>query len=477
MLLRYFYDHKLAHASYMVGCQASGEAAVIDPGRNIEPYIDAAEQNGMRIIAAIETHIHADFVSGLRELGHRMGAKLYVSDEGDQDWKYRYVSEYNHKLLKHGDSWKIGNIIFEAIHTPGHTPEHLSFKITDSASADKPMGVFTGDFVFVGDIGRPDLLEEAAGIKNTKIEAARQMFRSVQTFKDLPGYLQIWPAHGAGSACGKALGAIPSTTLGYEKMFNWAFTIDDEEKFIETLLEGQPAPPKYFAEMKRVNKEGPALIESLPEIEKLEPQKLQNLIDTNAWIIDTRDQKAYVRRHFVGTTGIPLTKSFNTYAGWVVPYGKPIYLIIDESRVDEAVYDLRYVGLDQIAGFFTPDILDRAPKESSRLRLIRPDKVIEDVKNDKIKIIDVRNESEFVTGHLPGSENIPLGKLQQSIGQIKNDDQNVLLICRSGGRSFVAATLLRSYGIKNVINLAGGIEAWKSAKYPVHKPSDLHRAA
>ena len=227
MLLRYFYDPKLAQASYMVACQTTGKAVIIDPGRNIELYLEAAAEEGVEIIAATETHIHADFVSGCRELAERVGVTLYLSGEGGPDWQYQYLANYPHHLLEDGDSWYIGNIKFEAMHVPGHTPEHLAFRVMDGTALAVPMGIFSGDFVFAGDVGRPDLLETAAGLKGTKEESARALFQSLQRLKHLPDYLQIWPGHGAGSACGKALGAVPSTTLGYERLANWAFQIED----------------------------------------------------------------------------------------------------------------------------------------------------------------------------------------------------------------------------------------------------------
>jgi hydroxyacylglutathione hydrolase len=225
MLLKYFYDSGLAQASYMVGCAETGEAMVVDPSRDVTPYLESARQEGLRITHVTETHIHADFVSGSRELADRSGARLYLSDMGGQDWKYGFEAV----LIHAGDSWHVGNIRIEAIHAPGHTPEHLAFQVTDTAHADAPIGLFTGDFLFVGDVGRPDLLEEAAGIANTSETGARQQFANVHRFKTMPDYLQVWPGHGAGSACGKALGAIPSTTLGYEKLFNPAFQFDNEE--------------------------------------------------------------------------------------------------------------------------------------------------------------------------------------------------------------------------------------------------------
>ena len=258
MLLKYFYDEKLAHASYMVGCQRAKEAVIVDPGRDIEQYLAMAEKEGVKIVAVAETHIHADYVSGARELADRVNAKLYVSDEGPAEWKYLYLDGYDSKLLHDGDHFMIGNIRFDVLHTPGHTPESISFMLTDQGGgADKPMGIFTGDFVFVGSIGRPDLLEEAAGLMGTAEPGARDLFKSAERFKSLPDYLQVWPAHGAGSACGKGLGAIPSSTVGYEKLFNPALQFSDEEEFVQYILADQPEAPKYFAVMKRVNKEGP----------------------------------------------------------------------------------------------------------------------------------------------------------------------------------------------------------------------------
>lgn len=234
MFLKYFYDKSLAHASYMIGCQRSGEAIVIDPSRSVDQYLDAATAEGLRIVGSAETHIHADFVSGSRELADRVGAKLYLSDEGPADWKYQFAVQHASELLKHGDVFHVGKVRLDVMHTPGHTPESISFVLTDEGGgANVPMGIFTGDFVFVGSIGRPDLLETAAGVVGSAELGARQLFQSVQKFRALPDHLQVWPAHGAGSACGKGLGAIPSSTVGYEKLFNPALQFHDEQKFVD----------------------------------------------------------------------------------------------------------------------------------------------------------------------------------------------------------------------------------------------------
>src|SRR5687768_9044585 len=261
MFLQRFYDDQLAQASYLLGCAATGEALVIDPSRDVAQYVETAKREGLRVTHVTETHIHADFVSGARELAAATGAQLLLSAEGGAEWQYAYAAGDGATLLRDGDVIRVGNVRVEAMHTPGHTPEHLSFVVTDTAGADRPMGVFTGDFVFVGDVGRPDLLERAAGYEGTMVEGARVLFRSLRRFKErLPDFVQIWPGHGAGSACGKALGAVPQSTLGYERLFNWGLAAEDEGEFVRAVLAGQPEPPKYFAEMKRINREGPRLL-------------------------------------------------------------------------------------------------------------------------------------------------------------------------------------------------------------------------
>ena len=244
MFFRRFYDDQLAQASYLVGCQATGQALVVDPNRHIEPYLRAAEAEGLRVTHVSETHIHADFVSGARELARRAGATLLLSDTGGADWRYRYAAEDGATLLADGDRFLVGRVEVKALHTPGHTPEHLTFLVTDTTVAGEPMGALTGDFIFVGDVGRPDLLERAARVAGTMETSARQLFQSLQRFAALPDYVQLWPGHGAGSACGKSLGAVPQSTLGYEKRFNWAFAVEDEDEFVRAVLAGQPDPPR-----------------------------------------------------------------------------------------------------------------------------------------------------------------------------------------------------------------------------------------
>ncbi|MDO8666097.1 MAG: MBL fold metallo-hydrolase, partial [Gemmatimonadales bacterium] len=332
MLLKRFYDTKLAQASYLVGCQRTGEALVMDANRDSAQYLEAARAEGLRVTHVTETHIHADYLSGSRELAQRAGAKLLLSGEGGPDWQYAFAKEANAVILKDGDTFKVGNVVVKALHTPGHTPEHLSFAITDGASTDRPMGVFTGDFIFVGDVGRPDLLERAAKFAGTMEAAARQLYASLQRFKKLPDYLQLWPAHGAGSACGKALGAVPQTTLGYERFANWGLTTEGEDDFVRDVLEGQPEPPAYFATMKRLNRDGPAMLGGFKHPERLPGGALADLVAQGAVVVDVRGTAAFAKGFVPGTINIPLSSSFPTYAGSLLSYEKPVYLLSDEER-------------------------------------------------------------------------------------------------------------------------------------------------
>lgn len=462
MLLRYFYDEKLAHASYLVGCQRTGEAIVIDPSRNLEPYFQVAKAEGVKIVAATETHIHADFVSGARELGATHQAKLYLSDEGGDDWRYQYVEGLSHQLLHDGDSFTIGNLVFNVMHTPGHTPESISFLLTDrGGSADRPMGIFTGDFVFVGDVGRPDLLEKAAGIKGTSETGARDMFQSLMKFKQLPDYLQVWPAHGAGSACGKALGAVPSSTVGYEKLFNWALQHTDEDEFVQALLDGQPEPPKYFAVMKHVNKVGPELIGNLPVPKEVSAMDDVKAVFSNEQILDLRPAQDFAKGHIEGTLNIPYNKAFTNWAGWIVDYSRPLYLLTNPENLEDNLKTLRSVGIDNVVG-----LIDNAKIFASHAFTfesydeVTPAEIANKVESGEVHILDVRNQAEWNEGHIPNAQHIMLGTLPGRLSEI-SQDKPIVVQCRSGARSAIAASILQANGFKEVINLSGGIDKWK----------------
>jgi len=471
MLLKYFYDDKLAHASYMVGCQATGEAIVIDPSRDIAKYIDAAKVEGVRITAVTETHIHADFLSGARELAAIAGANLHLSAEGGPDWQYAYAGAYAHTLLYDGTKFAIGNIGFEVMHTPGHTPEHIAFLVTDGGSkAPVPMGILSGDFVFVGDVGRPDLLEKAAGVAGSSEQMARRMFHSLQRFKHLPDSLQVWPAHGAGSACGKALGAIPSSTVGYEKLVNWALREEDEETFVKALLAGQPEPPTYFAMMKKLNKEGPALLHAVRA-----PRRFAASVTIiEEWlkegvVVDARPAAAFARGHMAGAINLPLNKSIVTWAGWLLPYDRPIYLLCGEDQVDALVHDLQSIGLDQVAGTMEVDVHERLPKGDARVQQYAELEAVDalrKIENGEVFLLDVRNAGEWSDGHIAQATHVMLGHLARRIGEIPMD-KPILVQCRSGARSAIGASILQAHGVVNVVNLLGGYDAWQNAGQPV----------
>lgn len=471
MLLRLLYEEKLAQASYFVGCQAKGEALVIDPGRNIDEYLHLAHAEGMTITAVTETHIHADYVSGSRELAAATGARLFLSDEGDENWKYQFAEEAGATLVHDGDEFWVGNIKLQVMHSPGHTPEHISFILTDTAGADEPMGIFTGDFVFVGDVGRPDLLETAAGIEGTMEAGARTLYKSLQRFKALPDYLQVWPGHGAGSACGKALGAVPQSTVGYEKLFNWALNVESEEQFVATVLEGQPEPPFYFKEMKRVNKEGPALVADKPLPRPLAPEAINQYIADGTPVVDMRSQLAYAGGHIPGTLNIPFSKSYLTWAGWLLPYDKPFALIVDERDLESTVKDLQRIGLDDVAGYWTPEIVDEWVNAADMHELESVAQVtIDDVEaalaSGSATVLDVRGTAEYLEGHIPGALNVPMGYIPSELDKIPFD-KPVIVHCQTGVRSSIAASLLQKLGRSDVKNYMGSFADWSESGKPV----------
>jgi hydroxyacylglutathione hydrolase len=472
MILKRVYDENLAQASYLIGCKATGEALVVDPTRDADQYIALAQAERVRITHVTETHIHADFVSGTRELAARTGATMYLSGEGGSDWQYGFAHGPNVQTIRDGDEFQVGNIDVRVAHTPGHTPEHVIFFITDGAAADKPIAVVTGDFVFVGDVGRPDLLEKAAQAKGTMEAAARQLFRSLQTFKLLPDYLQIWPGHGAGSACGKGLSAIPHSTIGYERMFNWAFSYDSEDEFVAAVLSGQPEPPKYFAQMKRINRDGPRVLGGFPSAPQLSFEQLNQVLRARAMIVDTRRTAEFAARHIPGTINIPLDRSFSTWAGWLLPYDRDFYLIAASEAVPDATRALVMIGLDHLAGCFPTTLIDEWAARGNALQSvtqINSTELARKIERGEVNVVDVRGRNEWDAGHLPEVPNIPLGYLTDQLSELPTD-KPLVVHCQSGTRSSIAASVLQAHGVKNVINLSGGFAEWARSGHSVEKP-------
>ncbi len=458
MLVRRFYDDRLAQASYLIGCQRTGEAIVLDPARDVSPYLEAARQEGVRITRVSETHIHADFVSGARELAAQSGAQLLLSAEGGRDWQYGYAVESGATLLHDNDRIVMGGVRLDVWHTPGHTPEHLAFIITDTARSDEPVAMVSGDFIFVGDVGRPDLLERAASVVGTMEAGARDLFRSLGRTVSLPDHLQLWPGHGAGSACGKALGAMPTSTLGYERRTNWAFGVSDETAFVAAVLDGQPTPPRYFGMMKRINRAGAPLLGERAAPATLPVDALAEALRDSV-AVDLRPAIAYAERHIAGTINLPLIKAFTTWAGWLIPYDRDITLIAtDPAAASEAQRALASIGLDRVRGAFGEEVLRGATATITRGDI-----------NDAVamhgagrRLIDLRERNEWNAGHLPGAEHHPLGTIEESL--VALDRAAPLAIhCQGGIRSAIGASVLERMGFRDVIDLTAGYGGWRSA--------------
>jgi hydroxyacylglutathione hydrolase len=454
MLFQHIYDKSLAQASYLIGCQKAGVAAVIDPKRDVDTYIDIAKQNNMKITHIFETHIHADFLSGSRELAALTGADMYLSDEGGPDWQYQFP----HKGVKNGDQIKIGNLIFEIIHTPGHTPESISILLTDTPASKEPVMLFTGDFVFVGDVGRPDLLEKAAGIKGTQDAGALQMYESIRKFDELPDYLQVWPGHGAGSACGKALGAVPSTTVGYEKIRNWALQYKDNKGgFVDYLLSDQPEPPKYFAMMKTLNKVDRPLLTSVPSQKLLSSAELKAAMEKGVKVIDARNKVDFANGFIPGSINIQGNNAFATWAGWFLKYDEPFILLADESQLEDLTRKLMRIGLDKVMGYIpSTDVYEGSLQT---VKMIGFDDFKTKVNSGTTQIVDLRGDSEYKAGHIKGADHVFVGTLPENLSKIdKNKD--VIIHCQGGDRASIAYSILAKEGFSNITNYSPGMNEW-----------------
>jgi hydroxyacylglutathione hydrolase len=461
MYFQHVYDKTLAQASYFIGCQKAGVAAVIDPKRDVDTYLEIAKQNNMQITHIFETHIHADFLSGARELAAITGAKMYLSDEGGEGWQY----EFAHEGLKHGQQLMVGNLKIEVLHTPGHTPESISFLLTDTPASSEPVMLFTGDFVFVGDIGRPDLLEKAAGMVGTQDKGAEQMYQSINLFANLPEFIQVWPGHGAGSACGKALGAVPSTTVGYEKKRNWAFSYGTNKAgFIDFLLTDQPEPPKYFAKMKELNKVDRPLLTEVPTIKELSAAELKAAMDKGVKLIDTRNKQDFEKGFIEGSINIQGNNSFATWMGWFVTYNEPFILLAAPSQMDDLTRKLMRIGLDNILGFVdAAKINELANGVLSTSKMVS----ISDVKANTIaQVIDLRGAAEFNAGHIAGATNVFVGTLLQNLAKVPKD-KPVIIHCQGGDRAAIGYSLLVKEGYTNVSNYSPGINEWIKEAQPL----------
>jgi hydroxyacylglutathione hydrolase len=453
MLVRQIVDSTLAQFAYLVGCPKTGEAIVIDPERDVDRYFEEAARHELRIVAAADTHIHADYLSGLREMADR-GVLAYASREGGTEWQYEWLagSKYRHRLIGHGDHFRVGFIEFRALHTPGHTPEHLSYLVRDAgAGATDPVALASGDFVFVGDVGRPDLLERAAGMAGMMVPSARAQFASIRRqFMPLPEYLQVWPAHGAGSACGRSLGDVPTSTVGYELRNNPSIrAATDEAAFVEFILAGQPEPPAYFARMKRENRMGPPLLGKLPKPKRMSPSDVADLISgSRLAVLDTRPRQAFFAGHIRNSILAELDFQLPAVAGSYVDETTPICLVVDDARINEAVRVLVRVGLDRIEGYVTPESLtefNRTARTLISTGTIDMARLEETRRSGTGHVVDVRGRSEFEAGHVPGAINIPYTRIALEHRRLPVD-RPLLVHCATGARAAAAFSALERLG-------------------------------
>jgi hydroxyacylglutathione hydrolase len=456
----------LAIASYIVGDEKTGEAAVVDPTRDVGEFIAFARDNHLRIRHIIETHVHADFVCGSRELKARLDDEptIHCSGYGGEDWTQPYADQY----VKEDDTIDMGDVRFGFQHTPGHTPEHVSVTLFDtSRSSETPWVMFSGDFLFVGDVGRPDLLGEEA-----KKELAHQLYESVfQRLDELPDITEVFPAHGAGSLCGKAIGSRRSSTVGYERRYNPALQEKPEEQWVKDLLDEMPLSPPYFKRMKQVNTDGPAIVGvELPGQKRWSAQQVYDRVCEEYLIVDVRSKESFAAAHIPDAINIPLGHNLPTWAGWVLPYDRPILLVAEESsQVEQVVTHLLRVGFDNVQGYLDGGI---HIWETSGFPLANLNTLsVHDLgkrrtAEKQLTLLDVRTDKEWNDGHIDGAIHIHGGILQDRVQELPKD-QPVAVVCGSGYRASIASSFLKRQGFEDVSNVIGGMSAWKAANLPV----------
>lgn len=463
MLIHQRFIPGLAIASYLVGDEQSGEAAVIDPTRDVEEYMAFAKDHDLHVRHIIETHVHADFVSGSRELKARLNGEptIHCSAFGGEDWTPPYADQH----VKQGDTLELGAVRLDFQHVPGHTPEHIAVLLFDkSRSIETPWVMFTGDFLFVGDVGRPDLLGEKA-----KQELAHQLYQSIfERITSLPDFTEIFPAHGAGSLCGKAIGSRRSSTLGYERRYNGALKKKPEEKWVHDLLQDMPLSPPYFKRMKQVNRDGPRILgPELPGQRRWNAKQVHQQVCDKCLVLDTRSKGAFAASHIPDAINIPFGPNLSTWAGWVLPYDCPILLIVESAaQVSEVVTHLIRVGFDDVQGYMEGGM--DAWETAGYPLVTLPTLSVHDLKRrldagEQIAVLDVRTEQEWSAGHIDKAIHIHGGRLQEHFGEVPRG-QPVAVVCGSGYRASIAASFLQRNGYESVANVVGGMSAWKGAK-------------
>jgi hydroxyacylglutathione hydrolase len=454
VILKHYFIKNIAHSSYLLGGQDT--CVVVDPSRDVDNYIDGARSEGWRITHILETHLHADFLSGHLELAARTGAAIYAPRHGDCLFPHVPVSE--------GDTFTIENVKIKVMETPGHTPEHVSYLVTDLARGEEPVGVFCGDTLFVGDVGRPDLFPGRA------VELAGQLFDSLHgKLLTLSDFCEVYPTHGSGSLCGRNISGKQLTTIGYERRYNSSLRIADRDAFIKSLTSGMPPVPDYFRRCSEINRKGPVATTSLPRLTGLPPAILKERISqTGAVVLDIRGYDAFGGQHIPGSWHVSRAGNFALYAGWVIPAVSEILLVADSTAgANEAVTWLRRVGLDRTTGYLEGGMdawaaegfdTDSVPQISSAAlhKLISGPA--------PFTLLDVRSNTEYADSHIEGALNIPVQDLRTR-WQDFDPDAPLVVICASGNRSSLGASILKQNGFNDVTNVAGGMAGYSAAGF------------
>lgn len=454
MLLKHFFLGKIAHSSYIIAGKNS--CAVIDPQRDVDFYINEARALGVDITHIMQTHLHADFVSGHMDLAEKTGAKIYVAKSAK--------CSFDHVALVEGDTVKLEDMVIQVLETPGHTPEHLSYVVIDQSRSESPIGVFVGDTLFVGDVGRPDLFPDMA------TELADKLYHSLHDkLLKLLDYVEVYPAHGAGSLCGRAMGAKWKSTIGYERNFNNVLQIKDKAEFIRSLTEDMPPAPDHFSRCSDINRKGPARIAELPQLQELSPSAfLEKLADSDYVVLDCRSYHAFSGQHLKDAWHLDLNGNFPTFTGWVIPTDKDILLVADDyNKAHEANLWARRVGMDRITGYLDGGMAAWAVKglSTSHSGLISAEELHDLLqKGNDLVLIDVRAPLEFEESHIEGAVNIPVADLRIRYNELDPAKKTVLL-CSSGNRSSLGASILKQRGFHDVINVAGGMTGYSAAGY------------
>ncbi|MDQ3117241.1 MAG: MBL fold metallo-hydrolase [Verrucomicrobiota bacterium] len=445
MYLNRFFVEGLAHASYLFG--ADGEAAVVDPQRDIEEYLAAAEREGLKIVAIFNSHPHADFASGFRELADRTGAKVYVS--------HLAPAKYERVAARDGEKVKIGSLEVELLETPGHSPDSLSFLVREGGQA---VAVFTGDLLFVNDVGRPDLRDA----DEDPSALAGKLYDSLhQKVLTLPDDVKVYPSHGAGSLCGRAISDAPFTLVGQERKLNWAMQIADRAEFVRQMVDNLPARPAYFSYDVELNLRGAEPLSTLAPLGEMSEQELKKAASEGAVVIDVRSPGKFGAGHFPGSLNIGVgSPSFSSWTGFMVPGEKAIALVVgSDEEAEKARLELARIGFDNVLGYLRAD----APGETHKLPQLSVQELKSRLKADRGPLlVDVRTPTEWKGGHLPEARHFPLSSFAEQASALPND-RAIALICGSGYRSSIAASLLQARGYEQVENVAGGMTALAEA--------------